>query len=197
MNLTMDSIRVKAIARRAKVCECGDPNCRFRWPGEMPRWTPLQEALLETGALILDECDVLAYQKTKRRQLLDAANGPARPSMWQTFFHPQKVTDKEWRETLLQWRGYAVGVCRNGRLNQFLPAFRATGTDFVTTIPVAGVAILERVAATGVEAVIEVEQCDEDPFLMLAASLRENVRRPNTSEHYYLYAWDEHGYIPH
>jgi hypothetical protein len=94
-----------------------------------------------------------------------------------------------WPE-LLAWRKYTIGYCARGE-------FVYEGEKHLSLpgagpqLPSAAFAILHRLGHAGAFCNVSVEQLDEDPFL-LANLLDDGIER----ERYYIFAWDEEGFIP-
>lgn len=90
---------------------------------------------------------------------------------------------------LLEWRRYFLGVVAPGyKLERILyPA----GVPQPTIVPPECRALCASIAKefTGSEyACAHLEQLDEDPFVYLV--------EPGSKERYYIFAWDEEGYVP-
>jgi hypothetical protein len=89
---------------------------------------------------------------------------------------------------VLAWRVYPVGFCSHGSLicSRLIVA---AGVPIDTEIPQAAVDVMERIAATGVSVNFFADQLDADPFIWMANHYA-------SAERYYIFAWDEEGYIP-
>jgi len=93
----------------------------------------------------------------------------------------------------LAWRRYLIGECSDGVL-ECLRVVHAPGVEAPTVIPEAGRKIIDGIARTGVHAYFILEQLDDDPFLLVS---EWPVTAPGTDpDGYYIFAWDEAGYIP-
>jgi len=103
----------------------------------------------------------------------------------------------------IDWRTYSAGQCQSapvpmgdghfqkaadyyGSHSPLLRQFSAAGTRTVTQIPEEAREIARKIAAQGVDAEFRVEQLDDDPFLFVKVGY----------ERFYLFAWDEEGFIP-
>lgn len=96
----------------------------------------------------------------------------------------------------LAWRSYHIGVCPAphgspyGSQFQVPNAFRAGAVGMIP-IPREIQDIGNRVAATGVSAVFEVQQLDADPFLLVRSL---HIMCSEAKEEYYIGVWDEKGF---
>lgn len=86
---------------------------------------------------------------------------------------------------LLAWRSYLVGACGGGS-GATGPVFHGPGVGYDTVIPEEGRDICRAVGEADAMGTFTVEQLDNDPFLLVK----------NGDEKYYLFAWDESGYVP-
>jgi len=169
--------------------------------GEQLPLTDLQQGLLRAGVKILDEDGVREYQQTKYTEARWVPNLERKPEtpvgppsfmaqVLNTLRRPTPPGDTEpvGANPLLQWRNYPIGFCQRGSL-MCDGVIVAPGIPVNTQIPAEGMAVMQRIADTGVEAVFSADQLDADPFLIV----RNHHHR---SEYYYIFAFDEHGYVP-
>jgi hypothetical protein len=91
-----------------------------------------------------------------------------------------------YRLNILMWRRYRLGWADSGHLVAFSNAIHPPGVPTETVLPPEGVAICKRIAKAGAACMLAVDQLDEDPFLSAAYG----------SERYFLFAWDEQGFVP-
>jgi hypothetical protein len=184
--------------------------------------TPLERALLATGCKLLYEDGVKEYQKER----LQEAKRAARPPVWViclrvlavcmalfcapwAAFHPHAPSFWLWlgawilslgtdlvlqliytipqRYRLLAWRTYWLGSIEYGRTNA-RSSIRAAHWLPPTVVPEECIALLGRIAEAmpSDSAQVHLEQLDDDPFVYLYKDARR----------YYIFAWDEKGYVP-